>query len=256
MLRLFLSAVLVLTAICFASDSAISQTPDLSGTWDRVGAAKESPGGAGNTGEFDELNRQPPRQTFTLDEVPMQPWAREKYAEAREGSSSLYESGKDEIDPTYNCFPPGFPRILTGIRPFEIHQLPKVILMLFESDHWVRRIYMDGRGHPDGYPPSWMGHSIGKWQGDTLLVDTVSMDPRSWLDGLGHPMSDALHVEERIRRPSRNSLEIDLTFDDPKTYTRPWKGKKVFELMPPGYEVLEDIVCGEYLEIGHKRSLE
>jgi hypothetical protein len=101
-----------------------------------------------------------------------------------------------------------------------------------------------------------MGHSIGKWQGDTLVVDTVNLDDRSWLDGLGHPMSDALRVEERIRRPDHSTLEISFRFDDPKTYTRPWSGRKVFDLMPPGYEVLEDVVCSEYLEIGHKRSLE
>ena len=186
----------------------------------------------------------------------MQPRARQKYAAAREGVDEEYESGKDEIDPTYNCFPPGFPRIFTGIRPFEIHQLPKVILMLFESDHWIRRIHMDGRGHPDGYPITWMGHSIGKWEGDTLVVDTVNLDDRSWLDGLGHPMSDALRVEERIRRPKHGTLEMNFRFDDPKTYTKPWTGQKVFELMPPGYEVLEDVVCSEYLDIGHRRNLE
>ena len=186
----------------------------------------------------------------------MQPWARERYLAAREGVESLYESGKDEIDPTYNCFPPGMPRIFTGIRPFEIHQLPKVVLMLFESDHWVRRIHTDGRAHPDGYPITFMGHSVGKWEGDTLVVDTVNLDSRSWLDGLGHPMSDALRVEERYRRPNHGTLEIDFLFEDLKAYTRPWGGKKVFQLMPPGYEVLEDVVCVEYLEIGHKRSLE
>ncbi len=186
----------------------------------------------------------------------MRPWAREEYARAREGTESLYESGKDEIDPTYNCFPPGFLRIYTGIRPFEIHQLPNVVLILFESDHWVRRIHTDGRGHPDGYPVTFMGHSVGKWDGDTLVVDTVNIDECSWLDSLGHPMSDALPVEERYRRPNHQTLEIDFRFDDPKTYTRPWTGKKVFELMPPGYEVIEDVVCVEYLEIGNKRSLE
>ena len=101
-----------------------------------------------------------------------------------------------------------------------------------------------------------MGHSVGKWEGDTLVVDTVNLDSRSWLDGLGHPMSDALRVEERYRRPNHGTLEIDFLFEDLKAYTRPWGGKKVFQLMPPGYEVLEDVVCVEYLEIGKKRSLE
>lgn len=237
-------------------DLAVAQTPDLSGVWDRPGAAQETPAGAGTAEVIEQRLRRLPRQAFTMDEIPMQPWAREKYTAAREGTESLYESGRDEIDPTYNCFPPGFPRIFTGIRPFEIHQLPNVVLILFESDHWIRRIHTDGRGHPDGYPITWMGHSVGKWEGDTLVVDTVNLDDRSWLDGLGHPMSDSLRVEERIRRPNHSSLEMNFRFDDPKTYTRPWNGRKVFELMPPGYEVLEDVVCSEYLEIGHRRSLE
>ena len=238
------------------SGPAVAQTPDLSGVWDRPGAAREAPAGPEAAALAARRTRSLPRQAFTFDEAPMQPWARAKYAQAREGVEDQYESGKDEIDPTYNCFPPGMPRIFTGIRPFEIHQLPKVVLMLFESDHWIRRIHMDGRGHPDGYPTTWMGHSIGKWEGDTLVVDTSNLDARSWLDGLGHPMSEALRVEERIRRPNQTTLEINFRFDDPKTYSKPWNGQKVFELMPSGYEVLEDVVCSEYLEIGHKRSLE
>ena len=186
----------------------------------------------------------------------MHPWAAGKYREARAGIEDIFESGRDEVDPGFRCFPPGMPRIFTAIRPFEIYQHPKVVLLLFESDHWVRRIHTDGRGHPDGYPVSWMGHSIGKWDGDTLVVDTVNIDSRTWLDGLGHPKSDALRVEERIRRPNQSTLEIDFLFDDPKTYTRPWTGKKAFQLMPPGYEVLEDVACSEYLETGKRRSRE
>jgi hypothetical protein len=256
-----LRSVLIAGAALGFSVLALAQTaprsaPDLSGVWDRPGAAREAPTGAGLAEVSARRTRILPRQAFSFDEPPMQPWAAEKYRAAREGAEDIYESGKDEIDPTYNCFPPGIPRIFTGIRPFEIHQLPKVVLMLFESDHWVRRIHTDGRGHPDGYPITFMGHSVGRWDGDTLVVDTVNIDSRSWLDGLGHPMSDALRVEERIRRPDQNTLEIDFVFDDPKAYTRPWTGKKTFQLMPPGYEVMEDIVCVEYLEIGKRRQIE
>ena len=184
----------------------------------------------------------------------MQPWAEAKYKEARKGVPSIYQSGGDEFDPTHSCFPHGMPRIYTTPRPFEIQQLPKVMLMLFESDHWLRRIYTDGRGHPEGYPVTWMGHSIGKWDGDALVVDTININDKSWwLDNLAHPKSDALHIVERFRRPNQTTLEIDFTFDDPKAYTRPWTGKKVFELAPPGYEVLEDVICEEYLELGKTR---
>ena len=183
----------------------------------------------------------------------MRPEAAQKYRLARQGITDIYQSGLDDIDPTYNCFPPGLPRIYTVPRPFEIYQLPQVVLMLFESDHWVRRIYLDGRGHPDGYPKSWMGHSTGKYEGDALVVDTVGMDERSWLDSLGHPMSDTLRVTERFRRPNRDTLEIDFVFDDPKTYSRPWNGKKVYQLMLARWQVMEDVVCDDLLAIGKKR---
>ena len=183
----------------------------------------------------------------------MQPWAAEKYKLARQGMRDIYESGRDELDPTYNCFPPGIPRIYSTPRPFEIHQVPGVVLQLFEWDHWVRRIYTDGRKHPEGYPITWMGHSIGKWDGDTLVVDTIGINDRSWLDSLGHPLSDALHVVERFRRVNRDTLEIDFLFDDPKTYTKPWTGKKVYRLQRPGFEVMEDVVCEDHLEIGKYR---
>ena len=170
----------------------------------------------------------------------MQDWAEAKYRQARQGVTSLYTSGGDEFDPTHSCFPHGMPRIYTTPRPFEIIQNARLMAMLFESDHWVRRIFLDGRGHPDGYPVSWMGHSDGKWDGDTLVVDTININPGSWwLDNLAHPKSDALHIVERFRRPNHNTLEIDFTFDDPKTYTRTWTGKKIFDLAPAGYEVLE-----------------
>ena len=183
----------------------------------------------------------------------MQAWAEGKYKQARQSIPSLYQSGGDEFDPTHSCFPRGMPRIYTTPRPFEIIHAAHMMVMLFESDHWVRRIYTDGRGHPDGYPVTWMGHAVGTWDGNTLVVDTISINDQSWwLDNLAHPKSDALHIIERIQRPNHGTLEIEFTFDDPKTYTRTWTGKKIFELAPPGYEVLEDVSCEEYLDLEKK----
>ena len=127
------------------------------------------------------------------------------------------------------------------------------MLLLFEYDHWVRRIYLDAKGHPDGYPITWMGHSIGKYDGGTLVVDTVGMNDKTWLDSVGHPHSDALHLVERYRRLTHDTLEIQFLFDDPKTYTKPWTGKKILQLMPPGYRVMEHIACEDYLELGKHR---
>lgn len=251
----FLGLILLVVAVLGLSEAAPAQAqrPDLSGVWDRPGVDREVPTGAGAFENRDRRSGRLPRPAFTMEEPPMRPEAAEKYRVARRGIADVYESGRDDIDPTYNCFPPGMPRIYTVPRPFEIHQLPQVVLMLFESDHWVRRIHMDGRGHPDGYPKSWMGHSVGKWDGDALVVDTVGMDDRSWLDALGHPMSDALRVVERFRRVNRDTLEIDLQFDDSKNYTRTWTGKKVFQLMPSHWQVMEDVVCDDLLAIGKKR---
>src|SRR5262249_52956017 len=111
----------------------------------------------------------------------------------------------------------------------------------------------DGREHPDGYLTTWMGHSIGKWNGDTLVVDTVDIAENTWLDTLGHPHSDVLHLIERYRRVDQNTLQIDFTFDDPKAYTKPWNGKKTFYLRPKDYEILEHAICDEWLEMGKKR---
>ena len=230
-------------------------TPDLSGVWDLPGATNRSTAGPGAVAEVPDSQRRGtvPRQGFSAEEPPMQPWAAAKYKQARQGVSSLYQSGGDEFDPTHSCFPHGFPRIYTTPRPFEISQAARTVFMLFESDHWLRRIHTDGRSHPEGYPITWMGHSVGTWNGDTLVVDTIHINDRSWwLDNLAHPKSDALHVIERFRRPNQNTLEIDFTFDDPKAYTRPWTGKKVFALAEPGYEVLEDVSCEEYLDLGKK----
>ncbi len=226
---------------------------DLTGTWDRPGAAKESPTGAGFTQNAQARLGILPRQVFTSEEPPMTPWAAAKFAEARKGKDDIYEDGRDELDPSYNCFPPGTPRVFTIPRPFEIRQHPDVVLLLFETYSAMRRIHTDGRGHPDGYPVTWMGHSIGRWEDGTLVADTTLLNDKTWLDALGHPHSDALRVEERFRRVAQDRLEIDFVFDDPKAYIEPWTGKKVYELMPPGFEVMEDYTCDDRLQLGVKR---
>ena len=232
--------------------AAAGAVPNLSGIYDRPGADREALGGPGSAANPDRRRGAQPRQVFTMEEPPMQPWALEKYKVARQGIPDVYQSGRDDLDPSYNCFPPGPTRVFSDPRPFEIRQFPDQVLMLFESDHWVRRIFLDGKGHPENYPITWMGHSTGKYEGDTLVVDTVNINDQSWLDSLGHPHSDALHVVERYRR-NQNMLEIDFLFDDPKAYTKPWTGKKVYQLMRPGYDIMEHINCEEYLELRNPR---
>jgi len=236
-----------------ARPGAAKPATDLSGVWDRPRAPGDVALGAADAQATERRRGNIPRQVFTREEPPMTPWAAEKFRAAREGKEDDYEDGRDELDPSYNCFPPGTPRVFTIPRPFEIRQLSDVVLLLFEPHSTVRRIHTDGRGHPDGYPITWMGHSIGKWDGDTLVADTTGINDKTWLDALGHPHSDALHVVERFRRTTHDTLEIDFLFDDPKAYTRPWTGQKIYQLMPPGFEVMEDFTCDDLLELGRTR---
>jgi hypothetical protein len=142
------------------------------------------------------------------------------------------------------CAPAGPTRITQTGRPFEIVQTPKRVLILYEWDHWVRHVWMDGRGHPKDSDPTWMGHSIGRWDGDTLVVDTVDINDQSWLDGFGHPHSEALHVVERFRRVNHDTLEVSVVYEDPKVYTKPWNGKVTFQLNPdPNGELIEWVNC-------------
>ncbi len=222
--------------------------PDLSGVWERPGTATRFPGGL--PGDNSDIRGS--RRAIVEWEAPeLQPWAMEIYNVHRRGVKKPTSDGREELDPQFNCFPPGPTRLLTS-RPFEFIQLPGRVLIFSENDHWVRQIYMDGRGHPDGYPITWMGHSIGTWDGDTLVIDTVGINDKTWIDSLGHPHSDALHIVERVRRINHVTLQIEITYDDPKAYTKPGREKKVFQLMPPGFEIMEHVKCEEHLEIGKR----
>lgn len=199
------------------------EAPDLSGMW-----LKEQGFGFRVVGE----------------EPAMLPWAAERYKASREGARNPTDRATNDIDPIQYpfCMPQGFPRAYDWPHPFEIIQTPSRVTILFEVNHQVRRIYMDGRKHPEGGPPTFMGHSTGKYEGDNLVVETVGLNDLTWLDSLGRPHTDSLRVEERIRRVNHGTLEINFLFDDSKTYAKPWTGKKVFELKPD-WEILEHIIC-------------
>jgi hypothetical protein len=186
----------------------------------------------------------------------MTAWAKERYDAVRVGLKDYDEQPPDALDHERYCYPRGPTRMFTGgAWPFEIRQMADVVFFFFERDHWVRRVFMDGRGHPDGFPVTWMGHSIGKYeQPDTLVVDTVLVNDITWIDGLGHPHSTDARFTERFRRISRGQLEYTIRVDDPKAYTKPWEGKRVFELMPPGFQIMEHIICEELLEMGAPRN--
>jgi len=141
------------------------------------------------------------------------------------------------------CIPPGVPRVWTEPYPFEIITLPQRVLVIYEYQHLIRQIYTDGRDHPKDLTPTYMGNSVGKWEGNTLVVDTIGFNDKTWIDGTKHPHSDALHVVERIQRVGHEVLKVDITIDDPKTYVKSWTAQRIFDLKP-GWEISEQ-VCEE-----------
>ncbi len=176
--------------------------------------------------------------TFSPKEPPFQSWAEAKYKAAKPGYGP--HATPDSQDPILQCYPPGVPRIMLIPFPMQIVQLPGQVMMVFEYDHFVRFIELERRQHPKDLSPSWMGDSIGHWEGDALVVDTVGLNDKTWLDQVGHPHSDALRVIERIRRPDHDTLVDDITMDDPKAYVKPWNGQQVFTLKR-GWHLLEYI---------------
>ena len=244
-LRFLIAAtgMLLLPSVIVAQRPAPSApVPDISGVWNGpIGGG----GGGGRTGEGGIGRRR-----WTEAPPPLQPWAAAILRANREGVDDPNEQGLDSLDPNNNCIPPGMPRIFAVGRPFEIVQSPGRVHMLFEWDHTVRRIFTDGRKHPEGYFLTFMGWSIGSWDRDTLVVDTVGISEKTWLDGLGTPHSDELRVIERIRRLDRQNLEIDFRFEDPKAFTRPWEGKKRFYLMPASWESMEYVLCDLPKDLG------
>jgi hypothetical protein len=185
--------------------------PDLSGIWLPDPDPTGKPGGVENA-----IN---PRYFVDItadlkpEEVPFQPWAAALFKER------LQSQGKD--DPIARCQPTGVPALGRIPVPHKIVQTPRLILILYEENTVFRQVFMDGRRLPPDPEPRFMGYSTGKWDGDTLVVDTVGFKDRSWLDRMGHPGSDALHVIERFRRRDAGHLDVEVTIDDPKTYTKP-----------------------------------
>jgi hypothetical protein len=170
---------------------------------------------------------------FAPDEPPMTPWGQAQFDAAKSSFGSHPFPLKDTNDPVYNsCAPPGFPRVYLHPFPFQIIQSPTEVILLFEYDSTRHQIYTDGRAHDTSLGPLWNGDSIGHWEGDTLVTDTVNFNDKTWLDRMGHPHSEQLHVIERIHRMDHDHLEVNYTFDDPKAYTKPWTARLEFRLYP------------------------
>jgi hypothetical protein len=206
-------AMLALSAAAHGQDAARSgSAPDISGVWlvEKFAPILFPKGGA-----------------------PLQPWAEMK----------LKATNPQTDDPNLACLPEGVPRFMISVPyPMEIFQGPASVLIIHEGTSVMRQIHM-GRQHPKDLDPTYAGDSIGKWEGDSLVVDTIGFNDKTWLDGGAIPHSTALHVVERIRRIDHDTLVDQFTIDDPMAYTKAITVQQVYKLKPD-WEIHE-YVCEE-----------
>jgi len=191
--------------------------PDLSGVWQADAASipelmKLLPGGENGLGE------DIPSKYF-INIFADYDRGQEPLRTAAAAPAALIGNPRDT--PALQCLPSGLPLAITLPSPFKIVQMPGLTMMLIEENSTFRQIFTDGRRHPSDPTPSWYGSSIGRWEGETFVVETIGLNDRSVLDAMGHTHSDALHVVERYRRVDAGHMSVQLTLDDPKTLTRP-----------------------------------
>jgi hypothetical protein len=178
------------------------------------------------------------------DEPPMTAWAEEKF---KANKPSFGPNPQEESnDPAYSCLPNGVPRVYAAVQAaMQIVELPGRVLVFFGRN--LRQIYTDGRQHPAGLRPLWMGHSIGKWEDDTFVVDTIAISDINWLDRMGHPHSDKLHLIERFRRVDDKTMLLNVTIDDPIAYTKIWEATpRTFRLR--GNDRAGEAICEDMFE--------
>jgi hypothetical protein len=156
---------------------------------------------------------------------PRTPWADALFKSRLTGRESKEKAGVPPAfgnDPIMQCNPYGFPRVLFYTDPVEFFSAPGRLVMFFQGQRVIREVWMDGRELPKDPDPRWLGYSVGKWDGDTLVIDTIGFDDRAWLDQYGNVYSGEMRFQERWRRAERDALEVVYRLEDPKSYTRPW----------------------------------
>jgi hypothetical protein len=188
--------------------------------------------------------------TFTdpkTDPPALTAWGEARFKEAKDSNGGTYTLDETNDPVLTRCYPPGVPRVYFHPYPFEVVRTPKQTLLIYEYDHWMRRVHTDGRPLPKDPDLLWMGTSVGRWENDTtFVVETVGFNDKTWLDRLGHAHSDELKVTERFRRVDRDHLQLDITMDDPKALAKPWNATFYYELRPQ-WELGEISCSGDYL---------
>ena len=218
---------LVLAAVALASPAAAAapaKVPNWTGIWERQGSILFDP---------DARPGRPQRP-------PLRPEAQAAYDKILAAAAA----GNPIADPGAACLPAGMPRVMVMTYPMEILQTANQVTIIAEWSSQTRRIFTDGRGHPADPDPTYQGHSVGHWEGDTLVIDTIGVRGDTVFDstGLGH--SDKMHISERMRLSAPGILEDQLTIEDPVSFTQPWVITRKYKRAEPGFEIME-YVCQE-----------
>jgi hypothetical protein len=239
-----------------AKTAANSNTPvprttdgkiDLTGFW-------TTPTGPGEAESVAKVFGKPLQLGRSHDPWFLTPWSQAQFDYNQDPTKGINAHGaRLELNPRYaHCIPLSLPQQVAGtdvLSPFEIFQTPAKLLIIYEHDNAVREIHTDGRQHPKPVEITWLGNSIGHWEGDTLVADTVGMRDETWLDNDGHVHSDQLHVTERIHRVDFNTLQTDMTLEDPKALEKPWT-QHIFHKLRTNWDLLEDVRCTENIKRG------
>jgi hypothetical protein len=248
-LILFVAALMLLPSLSFAqrgrgrAPAPPSTEPfdakDYNGVWWRTGGTRE----------YNTVKGEEPE--FTAE-------GKKRFDATRPGYGPRAVPPATGNDPLGDCNPDGLTRSLMFNRPVEFIQQPNRLIQLFQYHGHRREIWMDGRKLPDNPDMArWYGYSVGHWEGDTLVVDSIGFDDRQWLDNLGYPYSDQMRLQERYRRIDHDTIEMQLTVTDPKIYAKPWKSqmkqwkwKKPSEYSPqPGWNGLMEELCAPVDEV-------
>ncbi len=226
--------------------------PDLSGIWHpEASTPTELLSASGGSRTPPALGSEPPNKYFLNVLADFEPGPGPLQPAALKAFSQLtFVSRGDE------CLPIGMPMVATDPGPMKIVQTPGLIMVMIEAETTFRQIFTDGRKLPGDPQPSWLGSSVGRWDGDTMVVDTAGLNSRTWLDASGHKHSEQLRVTERFHRVNFGRMELQLTLDDPETFTKPVSSLKLNLLLLPDTDSDRVLLHGERRTSNTSRSSE
>ena len=208
--------------------SANAKVADLSGDWAPDGRR----GGIGQSLSIADIRG---AMRGKEPDIPYQPWAREKTLSEKTSTGPEPSFGSTTDPQVLYCEPPGVPHIYLWPIKTKFIQTPEAVYILHELGPYFRVVRLNSK-HPEDPDPQWWGDSIGWYEnGDTLVVDTIGFNDKTWLDQMGHPHTDKLHLTERYKRVDANTLELDMVIDDPGAYTKPWSSHRNFTISQTGF---------------------